>query len=104
MVFSVGFVLLVSLVASAGLAAVTKFFSGLIPGLCSLAFLCLLGPVYRLRIRVVTKQVQVRPLSAWQKENELRVTYTTRSSKEFRDYSSVSIPAARSSSRKSLQE
>ncbi len=31
MVFSVGFVLLVSLVASAGLAAVTKFFSGLVP-------------------------------------------------------------------------
>ena len=31
MVFSVGFVLLVSLVASAGLAAVTKYFSGLIP-------------------------------------------------------------------------
>lgn len=31
MVFSVGFVLLVSLVVSAGLAAMTKFFSGLLP-------------------------------------------------------------------------
>ena len=31
MVFSVGFVLLVSLVASAGLAAMTKFFAGLLP-------------------------------------------------------------------------
>jgi membrane protein len=31
MVFSVGFVLLVSLLVSAGLAAMTKFFSGLLP-------------------------------------------------------------------------